>query len=313
MKQEFEIISHKDANFKIFLVHMLYRTPHIHKDFEIGFLLDGEISLISQRGTAHMKPGDFYIMNPFQSHELKADAAALMLSIQVQPSFFSSYYPQIENLEFMPVHITDRDIPEAHEKITGIILELALAYLKKDAEFELKCAGLLNFLLAGLLKSLPYRTITYKEQNASRTKAKRMRKILHYIDGHYHEKLLLSEIAQKEELSLSYLSHFFKDCFGISFQEYLLKTRCEKARQLLLLTDQSLLDICISCGFSDPKYFNSGFRRQYGCLPKDYRRNFHLEEPKRQHNSMLSAQEFLSADSALVLLESYLSKKKRNP
>ena len=34
MNQEFEIISHSQMNFKLFLVNMLYRTPHIHKDFE---------------------------------------------------------------------------------------------------------------------------------------------------------------------------------------------------------------------------------------------------------------------------------------
>ena len=36
-----------------------------------------------------------------------------------------------------------------------------------------------------------------------------MRKITHYIDEHYSEKLLLSDIARKEDLSLTYLSHFF--------------------------------------------------------------------------------------------------------
>ena len=63
-----------------------------------------------------------------------------------------------------------------------------------------------------------------------------MRKITHYIDEHYSEKLLLSDIARKEDLSLTYLSHFFKDYLGLPFQEYLAKIRCEKARQLLLLT-----------------------------------------------------------------------------
>lgn len=55
--------------------------------------------------------------------------------------------------------------------------------------------------------------------------------------------------------------------------------------------------ICMSCGFSDSKYFNSGFRRQYGCSPKEYRRNFRHEELKQHQKSMLTTQEFLSAAS----------------
>lgn len=88
MNQEFEIISHSQMNFKLFLVNMLYRTPHIHKDFELCLLLEGSLSLQAQNENHGLKPGDFFIVNPFQSHELKADSPALLVSLQVHPSFF---------------------------------------------------------------------------------------------------------------------------------------------------------------------------------------------------------------------------------
>ena len=120
-----------------------------------------------------------------------------------------------------------------------------------------------NLLFAGLLEALPNRLLSDKEKSASQSKASRMRKITHYIDEHYSEKRLLSDLALKEDLSLTYLSHVFKDYLGIPFHEYLAKIRCEKARQLLLLTDFPLLDICMSCGFSDSKYFNRDvYKRQ---------------------------------------------------
>lgn len=268
MNQEFEIISHSQMNFKLFLVNMLYRTPHIHKDFELCLLLDGSLFLQAQNETHSLETGDFFVVNPFQSHELKADSPALLVSLQVHPSFFSSYYPRIANLEFTSL-ILQRDGTDVCKKLYDMMIELACLYLKKADKFELKCVGLLNLLFAGLLDTLPNRLLSDKEKNASQSKASRMRKITHYIDEHYSEKLLLSDIARKEDLSLTYLSHFFKDYLGLPFQEYLAKIRCEKARQLLLLTDFPLLDICMSCGFSDSKYFNSGFRRQYGCSPRN--------------------------------------------
>ena len=302
MNQEFEIISHSQMNFKLFLVNMLYRTPHIHKDFELCLLLDGSLFLQAQNETHSLETGDFFVVNPFQSHELKADSPALLVSLQVHPSFFSSYYPRIANLEFTSL-ILQRDGTDVRKKLYDMMIELACLYLKKADKFELKCVGLLNLLFAGLLDTLPNRLLSDKEKNASQSKASRMRKITHYIDEHYSEKLLLSDIARKEDLSLTYLSHFFKDYLGLPFQEYLAKIRCEKARQLLLLTDFPLLDICMSCGFSDSKYFNSGFRRQYGCSPKEYRLNFRHDQLKQQQKSMLTTQEFLSASSSIVLLE----------
>lgn len=122
----------------------------------------------------------------------------------------------------------------------------------------------------------------------------------------YPQKLLLSDIAKELELSLYYLSHFFKANFGISFQDYLARIRSEKARQLLLLTRQSLLDISISAGFSDPKYFNASFKKQYGCTPKEYRRQFKHAQLPDQQISMLTTQEFLSEEAGLILLDQFM-------
>ena len=115
-----------------------------------------------------------------------------------------------------------------------------------------------------------------------------------------------ADLARELGLTMSYLSHFFKDSFGLSFQACLMKMRCEKARQLLLLTDFSLLDISIACGFSDIKYFNQGFARQFGCSPRQYRSAFEREELSRQQKSMLSTQDFLSPAASRMTLGRYL-------
>ena len=67
MNQEFEIISHSQMNFKLFLVNMIYRTPHIHKDFELCLLLDGSLFLQAQNETHSLETGDFFVVNPFLS------------------------------------------------------------------------------------------------------------------------------------------------------------------------------------------------------------------------------------------------------
>ena len=48
MANEFEIVAHNQMHdFRLFLVNLLYRTPHIHKDFEICLILEGETSLLT--------------------------------------------------------------------------------------------------------------------------------------------------------------------------------------------------------------------------------------------------------------------------
>ena len=56
MKREYEIISHAETNFKVFVVNLLYRAPHIHKDFELGLVLDGNISILLPGQTLLLEP-----------------------------------------------------------------------------------------------------------------------------------------------------------------------------------------------------------------------------------------------------------------
>ncbi len=304
-KQEYEVISHNLSSFHIFLVNLLYRTPHIHRDFEISLLLDGEISVTTSDDTFTLGTDDIFIMNPFQSHEIIASSPALILSVQIPASFFSAYYPQIDNMEFDSLYLSVNKTPVICQNLRSILFEIATAFFTKENFYEFKCALLLNQLFYLLLQNSRHHSIPEREKEASRQKGNRMRNIMHYIDSHYNEKLLLSDIATIEKLDLYYLSHFFKECFGLSFQNYLMKIRCEHARQFLLLTEYSLLDISMLCGFSDPKYFNKGFKEQYGCSPKEYRKSFQNARLEQQQRSMLSTQEFLSENASLVLLEKY--------
>ena len=314
MKDEFELISHSLANCKIFLVNMIYRTPHMHKDFEVCLLLDGEVTVYYQGKNDLFTPGDIWVVNPYQSHELKAKKSALILALQVSSAFFNPYYPQIENTEFMvlssdPVssdHVY-RSIPM--DLLRKSLMDIACTFFKRVIRFELKCTSMINTFFDYLLEYYPHNMVTEKEKNISRNKVLRIRTIAEYIDNNYCKKLLLSELAKKENLTLSYLSHFFKDSFGMPFQEYLLRVRCEKARQMLLLTDYTLLDISISCGFSDVKYFNKGFLKQYKCTPKKYRTLFDHEDINEQQKSLLTKQQFLSDAASITILEKHIHSK----
>lgn len=307
---EYEIIYHNNSNFHIFIVNLLYRTPHMHKDFEIDLILNGSLILLSASKEISLKENDIFIINPYVSHEIKSNDSALIISLQVSPTFFAHYFPQIEDLEFDLSTLHMEQSPAIYQQIHTILFDLASAYYQKEDFAPVRCALLINQLFLSLLNTGKYRLISQKEKAASLARQARMKKIVQYIDDHYKEKLLLSDIAVQTQLNLYYLSHFFKEAFGTSFQNYIAKLRCEHARQLLLLTDYSLLDISLNCGFSDPKYFNKGFLEQYGCTPKDYRNNFRNAHLERYQGPRLCTQEILSEQERLVILERYREIKK---
>ena len=309
---EFEIVTDKNSNYKIFLNVMKYRTPHLHLDYEIAFIMTGSMDLIYEENDVyHLKAGDFMCINPYQIHEFRADDYVRLLFLQINPVFFKNIYPQIENLEFTSPVVSRPDPSdafsyEAYDSAKKYIFSLALNYMEMRGDYELKCAGELNLLFYDLLSLCPHRNVSHQERAYVQNRATRMRSVGDYIEEHLEEKILLSDIAEREHLTLSYMSHFFKDNFHMTFQEYLTTLRCERARSLMLTTDLSLLDISLSCGFSDPKYFKSGFLKQYGLTPRDYRRDFGKQKLSGQQNSMLTTQQFFSRQTSLVLLRQYL-------
>lgn len=95
--------------------------------------------------------------------------------------------------------------------------------------------------------------------------------VIKYVENHYHEKIYISELAENCLISQHQFSRAFKRDKGITFREYLINYRIDKARELL---DESLLsvgDVSFSVGFLDHSYFTRMFKRHVGISPSEYR------------------------------------------
>ena len=81
----------------------------------------------------------------------------------------------------------------------------------------------------------------------------------------------LTVLADALGLSTGYTSGLFKKYFQVSFKEYLLKKRLDKAKILLLSTDMKNYEISEAVGFSDPNYFSTAFKKHANMSPGKYR------------------------------------------
>ena len=78
-------------------------------------------------------------------------------------------------------------------------------------------------------------------------------------------------VSQFAGLSSSYLGKLFKSTMGMSFSEYLSHTRLEKARDLLLTTEETAFRVSESVGMYNVSYFTTLFKKKYGVTPSMYR------------------------------------------
>jgi AraC-like DNA-binding protein len=95
---------------------------------------------------------------------------------------------------------------------------------------------------------------------------------MRYAQEHLHEDLSRDDVARLACVSPSHFSRVIKQVYGQSFTELLTQMRVDKARELLLRTEKSLIQICLDCGFSDQSYFTKVFQKHTGHPPGEYRR-----------------------------------------
>lgn len=92
-----------------------------------------------------------------------------------------------------------------------------------------------------------------------------------YIEEHYKmAELYLADIALFLGVSGSYLSTKFKRETGVSFTEYLLRFRMNKARELLGGHYSTLREIAENVGYLDYVQFSKMFKKYVGITPSDY-------------------------------------------
>ena len=77
-------------------------------------------------------------------------------------------------------------------------------------------------------------------------------------------------------LSCGHFRAAYKNIFGVSFHQDLIRSRIFFAKYLLMTTSLSLPGIAQKCGYEDDKYFLRQFRQQTGLSPNAYRKFDHM-------------------------------------
>ena len=99
-------------------------------------------------------------------------------------------------------------------------------------------------------------------------------KIKAYLECNYsNPDISLSSLAELVNLTPAYLGKIFTASTGVTFNEYLNKTRMRKACELLLETTLPVSKISESVGILNSSYFFSLFKKTYNITPTKYREN----------------------------------------
>ena len=96
-------------------------------------------------------------------------------------------------------------------------------------------------------------------------------KVLELTEAEFTDpSLSLATLSQRLGYNAKYLSHLFKEEMGISYCNYLRSLRIKSAVTLFDHGLDSVKNVALLCGFSDPLYFSSVFKASIGVPPSTY-------------------------------------------
>ena len=93
-----------------------------------------------------------------------------------------------------------------------------------------------------------------------------------YIEKNYEQEINKKTLADIVYLNPDYLGKLFKKKTGISVNNYVMKVRVEKGKDLLANTDIPINVIALDTGFSNYSYYSKVFKELVGCTPNEYRK-----------------------------------------
>jgi two-component system response regulator YesN len=91
--------------------------------------------------------------------------------------------------------------------------------------------------------------------------------------------ITIQDLADAVHLSCGHLSRVFRKTTGITLEQYLIQQRVELAKRALLDPRLNVAEVAERCGFCNPAYFASVFKKHVKCTPREFASQPHRWEP----------------------------------
>ena len=274
-----KIIYKEELPINVIVANIEEYPIHFHDDIEVVYVLDGSIIMRNGYYTYSLRQGDIFILNDREMHSFESTGEDnMVMMMQMNLAYFSRYYDNLKNSFF--VTDTDNDSDESLDVLKNILARIMMEILQKGYGYEHKVIESTHNLIASLMSDFQYfvmddgRFRNETKNKGNKVLAGRLNRITDYMYDNYNRKLTLSEIAEREHLSIYYLSHIIKEATGLSFQDLLSYIRVEESEKLLLGTNKKIGAIAEETGFSAVRYYIKHFENWFGMHPLEYRKKY---------------------------------------
>jgi transcriptional regulator GlxA family with amidase domain len=95
----------------------------------------------------------------------------------------------------------------------------------------------------------------------------KLSRVIQAMEQNIEEPISPSILAKDVGMSTRQLERLFRRYLNRSPKRYYMELRLQKARNLLMQTDMSVITVALACGFASPSHFSKCYRSHYDTTP----------------------------------------------
>ena len=249
-------------------------STHYHDCHQIIYIAGGSATIRVNDRTWDARTGSLVVFSRYEHHRVTAtspDYRRFVLDISPQIAIHNENCYRIFSLLF--------NRPEGFRNVLALESGSVEAETLLRRIVEEKQSGsplseeMLDILLQQLLICV-YRRFPDAFSSVTDRAFETVYRLQNRFETDFKTTVSLDQLAKELDMSVSYLSHQFKQITGSSVMGYLTACRIAAAKKHLANSALPVGEIVELCGFSDSSNFSRLFKKQAGCSPSQFRKKY---------------------------------------
>lgn len=229
------------------------------KSFEIEFIISADGVGYINNNTFPLKANTIIVAKPGSYRYSQYNFKCYFVNLDISKD--DKYYMLLSHTPDLYININQakyirifKDIYELNEKVSDKTTDIFKAYIIE--------------LLYNIIEDSAANRIL----NNQHLNFKLIDECISYFENNFDVKITLTDLSKKLNYSPNYIQSRFKKLLGVTPLEFLESFRLEESKKMLLLSNDKILNVATSCGFTSESYFIKRFKKKYGITPKDFRK-----------------------------------------
>ena len=240
------------------------RPFHGHPSYMITIIFSQSLSEI--KADIKLKENHYFatILSPYILHgdRVLKDYYCVFINKQYFDEQYKMYTDEKPDFKFKQFSICN----DILKNLNTFALEYSKKMKNSDITLDAQATIITHWIIRSMLgENYDMRSIS---SNYSVARAE------HFIEQHYSENITVKDLADLVNMSVSSFNRIFKKETKLTPIEYLIETRIEKSKKLLIREEIPITEIAIRCGFNSSAHFSSSFSKIINKTPSEYRKYY---------------------------------------